>query len=189
VDTSETIWHSYESQLRGFLRRRGIDATTIDDILQDVFLKIHVALPNVKDEQRLRSWVYQITRNVAVDYIRSTRPTEALPEWLPQPETDRVGLTLGALSDCLLRQIERLPVSYQQAIILSELQGMPQREVARVQGISLSGAKSRIQRGRERLRDLLLDCCRLSFDHRGQLYDYEPSPEAGVHGCEDCVFL
>ncbi len=170
--TSESIWQAYAPELRRFLRRRGFDEATIDDLLQEVFLKIHVGLPTLNDGRKVRSWVYRITHNVALDHVRAIRPSAVLPEGLPLPEPDVVRQTRASLSVCLLRQLERLPAPYREAIILADLQNTPQIEVARKHGISLSGAKSRIQRGRERLRKLLNDCCELTFDHRGQLSDY-----------------
>jgi RNA polymerase sigma-70 factor, ECF subfamily len=73
--------------------------------------------------------------------------------------------------------IQLLPENYREAVILSELKGLTQKEVARLQGTSLSGAKSRVQRGRSLLKNMLAECCRLEFDHRGRLCDYEPKGE------------
>lgn len=178
VHTSESIWQSYASELRRFLRRKGFDESTIDDLLQDVFLKIHVGLPTLNDGRKVRSWVYRITHNVALDYLRAIKPSTVLPEALPLPEPDPVHQTRASLSVCLLRQVERLPEPYRGAVILADLQNTPQHEVAQKYGVSLSGAKSRIQRGRERLRKLLNDCCKISFDHRGQISDYACYPES-----------
>lgn len=172
IHTSESIWQAYAPDLRRFLRRRGFDEPTIDDLLQDVFLKIHIGLPTLSDEHKVRSWVYRITHNVAIDHLRVIKRSVALPEVLSLPEPDPVHQARASLSVCLLRQLERLPEPYRDAIILADLQNIPQLEVARKHGVSLSGMKSRIQRGRERLRKLLNDCCELTFDHRGQLSDY-----------------
>jgi RNA polymerase sigma-70 factor, ECF subfamily len=78
--------------------------------------------------------------------------------------------------------IQQLPEHYREAVILSELQGLTQKEVAKVQGTSLSGAKSRVQRGRALLKNMLDDCCRLEFDHRGRLCGYERKNR----GCDIC---
>lgn len=176
--TSESIWNAYAPELRRFLRRRGFDEATIDDLLQEVFLKIHVGLPTLNDGRKVRRWVYRIAHNVALDHVRAMRPGAALPEALPLPESDPVQQTRASLSVCLVRHLERLPEPYREAIILADLQNTPQLEVARKHGMSLSGAKSRIQRGRERLRKLLNECCDLTFDHRGHLIDYTCQTES-----------
>jgi RNA polymerase sigma-70 factor (ECF subfamily) len=69
--------------------------------------------------------------------------------------------------------IERLPDHYRQAVMLSEIEGLKQREVAIKQGISLSGAKSRVQRGRKMLKEMLMAGCHFEFDHRGTVIDYQ----------------
>ena len=69
--------------------------------------------------------------------------------------------------------IERLPDHYGKALMLSEIQGLKQRDIARREGLTLSGAKSRVQRGRKMLKGMLLDCCRFEFDKHGNLIDYE----------------
>lgn len=69
--------------------------------------------------------------------------------------------------------IQLLPEKYREAVILSELKGLTQKDLAEVQGISLSGAKSRVQRGRVLLKKMVEECCRLEFDHKGRLCNYE----------------
>src|SRR5574341_1607213 len=173
MNTSEKVWQEYHSKLRAFIKRRISDDTATDDTLQDIFLKIHTGLTSLKDETKLQSWLYQIARNAIIDYFRSQRPFVDIPEWLPQPETDPSDKVTHELSECLLPMIQLLPENYREAVILSELRGLTQKEVAKVQGFSLSGAKSRVQRGRALLKNMLAECCRLEFDHNGRLCDYE----------------
>lgn len=173
MNTSEKIWHEYHARLRSFIKSRVFDDTATDDTLQNVFLKMHTGLGSLKDETKLQSWLYQIARNAIIDYFRAQKPTVDIPEWLPQPETDPDEKVAQELSECLRPMIQLLPKNYREALILSELRGLTQKEVAQVQGTSLSGAKSRIQRGRVLLKNMLAECCRLKFDHNGRLYDYE----------------
>lgn len=170
---SEKIWQEYQSGLRAFIKSRISDDAAIDDILQDVFLKVHTGLGSLKDETKLKSWLYQISRNAVIDYFRSRKPTVDIPEWLPHPETDPTDKVSQELSECLQSMIQMLPEHYREAVILSELKGLTQKEVAQVQGTSLSGAKSRVQRGRALLKKMLTECCQLEFDCSGRLCDYE----------------
>ena len=78
--------------------------------------------------------------------------------------------------------MQNLPDKYRQALVLSELEDLPQKEVAKIQGLSLSGAKSRIQRGRKMLKDMLLECCQFEHDNRGNVVDCE----AKDNSCEQC---
>jgi RNA polymerase sigma-70 factor (ECF subfamily) len=173
MDVSEKVWLEYHARLRAFIKSRIAHDTAADDILQNVFLKMHAGLDSLQDDTKLKGWLYQIARNAIIDYFRARRPTMDIPEWLPQPETDPREKVTQELSECLLPMIRLLPENYREAVILSELKGLTQKEVAEVQGISLSGAKSRVQRGRALLKNMLDDCCRLEFDHSGRLCDYE----------------
>jgi RNA polymerase sigma-70 factor (ECF subfamily) len=80
--------------------------------------------------------------------------------------------------------VTALPGPYREALLLTEYAGLTQQELAVRAGISLSGAKSRVQRGRERLKQLLLDCCHVELDRRGGIIDYRPNC-AGC-SCDDC---
>ena len=94
-----------------------------------------------------------------VDHHRARRPSDELPEDLaaPEPEDDPV----ARLAPCLPRMVDELPPTYRDALRWSELEGRPQREVAQRLGISLSGAKSRVQCGRVLLRAQIEACCRV----------------------------
>ena len=173
MNTSEKVWQEYHSRLHAFIKSRIAEDAATDDILQNVFLKMHTGLTSLKDATKLQSWLYQITRNAINDYFRSQKPTVEFPDQLLQPEIDPGEKVTQELSNCLQPMIRRLPETYREAVILSELKGLTQKEVAQMQGTSLSGAKSRIQRGRAQLKEMLADCCRLEFDHKGRLCDYE----------------
>jgi RNA polymerase sigma-70 factor (ECF subfamily) len=182
MDMSEKVWLEYHSRLRAFIKSRIADDAATDDTLQNVFLKMHTGLDSLKNETKLKSWLYQIARNAIIDYFRSQKPTVDVLERIPQPETAPGEKVTQELSECLQPMIQLLPENYREAVILSELQGLTQKEVAKLQGTSLSGAKSRVQRGRALLKNMLDDCCRLEFDHRGRLCDYERKNG----GCDSC---
>ncbi|PLX49226.1 MAG: RNA polymerase sigma factor SigZ [Desulfobulbaceae bacterium] len=179
---SEKLWQEYHVKLRAFVQSRVPDDATSDDILQDVFLKMHSGLASLQDETKLKSWLYQIARNTIIDYFRSQKPTADIPEWLSQPGPDPSEKVTQELSECLRPMIQLLPDTYQEAVTLSELEGLRQKEVAQLQGISLSGAKSRILRGRAQLKEMLAECCRLEFDHSGRISAYERKDG----NCGDC---
>lgn len=182
MKTSQDVWQEYHSGLRGFIRRRASDDAVAEDILQEVFLKMHAGLPSLKSVTKLQSWLYQIARNAVIDQYRSKHPSVAIPESLTQPESDPGEKAVEELSECLQPMIRQLPDRYRDAIILSELKGLTQREVAELQGISVSGAKSRVQRGRALLKEMITDCCRLEFDHKGRFSDYQRKGK----GCDAC---
>jgi len=173
MNLSEEVWQNYHLRLRAFIRGRISDDAAADDILHNVFLKMHTGLASLKDETKLKSWLYQITRNTIIDYFNSLKPTVDIPDWLLQPESDTPEKIIQELLECLQPMIQALPEKYREAVILSELKGLKQKEVAQIQGISVSGAKSRVQRGRARLKKMLTECCLFEFDHSGRIIGYE----------------
>ena len=173
MNTSERVWQEYHSRLRVFIKSRIPDDAAADDILQNVFLKIHTGLASLKEDTKLQGWLYQIARNAVTDHYRAQKPKAGIPGWATHPESTPGERAVQELSECLLPMVQQLPENYRQAIILSELKRLALKEVARALDISLSGAKSRVQRGRVLLKEMLVDCCRLEFDHGGRLCDYE----------------
>ena len=172
-DTTEEIWKTYHSVLHGFIKSRVRDPSVADDILQDVFVKIHSGIDSLKDSTRIKGWIYQIARNAVIDHYRAHRESEQLPDDLAAPEADGSERVRGEVENCVTQMVQTLPDSYREALTLSEIQGLAQKGVAEQLGISVSGAKSRVQRGRAMLKDMLLRCCHFEFDRRGGLVDYE----------------
>src|SRR5258707_5876698 len=182
VTTTEHIWEAFHTPLQQFIRRRVSDEATAEDVLQDVFLKIHQHVETLKDVKKLESWIYQITRNAIIDSYRSSRPTTTLdavevlglPEELPDDDV------VSELLPCVRAMVRKLPELDRQALVLTEYQGLTQKEMAERLGLSFSGAKSRVQCAREKLKQQLLECCHFELDRRGHIIDYQ----ARCHSCE-----
>ena len=171
MNTTEKLWIEYHKRLLSFIRRR-VNDDVADDILQDIFVKIHSRIDTLKEETRLESWLYQIARNAVIDHYRTQKPSEELPEWIAQQNIDKSEQAKQELEACLEPMIDLLPDKYRDAIILSELEGMNQKEVAQKQDLSLSGAKSRVQRGRSLLKSMFHECCEFELSKNNQLIDY-----------------
>lgn len=165
------FWQEHRSRLRGYIAKRVRDRDAVDDIVQEVFLKVNASLHSVKSHASISAWLYRIAANAIADHYRAHTPWEELSDEVaaPEPEQDLI----AELATCLQPLIAELPESYRTALVLSEIEGLPQREVAERLNISLSGAKSRVQRGREKLRQRLLDCCDIETG-RGGIVGYEP---------------
>jgi RNA polymerase sigma-70 factor (ECF subfamily) len=173
MESLDQIWRDYHSGLLGFIRRRIGHADLAEDILQDVFVKAYSRLDTLADADRIQSWLYQIARNTIIDYYRTCKSAEPLPEEIAQwqEHNDEEWRELGK---CVLPMIETLPEGYREALRLSEIDGLPLKEVAQRLNLSLPGAKSRVQRGRERLKSAFLDCCHVKFDRHGTPIDWWP---------------
>jgi len=101
-----------------------------------------------------------------------------LPEWLIKEEANSSDLAKQDLAECLLPMIEALPPHYREAVMASEIEGMTQKALAKKKDLSLSGAKSRVQRGRALLKTMLLGCCRIELNRGGRIIDYEKKDDA-----------
>lgn len=178
--TIETIYNDFHSKLKSFVVGRVSDADTAEDILQDVYLKIHSNIDGLRESDRLESWVYQITRNAIIDYYRRARPQDELSDSLAAPPDDEPD-AVSQLASSLKGMLNCVPEKYRQALELTELQGLSQVELATRLDISVSGAKSRVQRAREKLKEAFLDCCHFEFDRLGRVVDYHPNCEKCAH--------
>lgn len=174
------FWLEHKVRLRAYISRRVRESHDVDDILQEVFIKAHVNLHALKLHGSISAWLYRIAANAIADHYRSQRPLEKLPDELAAAKTE--GDHIAELAGCLRPLIDDLPDSYRVALVLSEIEGRPQKEVAERLGISLSGAKSRVQRGREKLRQRLLECCDIETG-QGGIVGYEPRDKKCNPGC------
>lgn len=169
-----TAWNDVASNLRGYIRARVSDHAAAEDILQDVFLKAHRKEHQLQSAKKLEGWLFLIARNAVIDHYRKIKPTAELPEDLMAETGDPELEHAEQLREAFRKMIFSLPEPYRQALVLTEFEGLTQKELATRLGISLSGAKSRVQRGREKLKQDLLECCRFEFDRRGQVIECEP---------------
>jgi RNA polymerase sigma-70 factor, ECF subfamily len=182
MNATEEIWKEYHANLFAFIRRRVDDEMVAEDILQDIFIRIHAQINTLKDRSKLKGWLYQITRNAIIDHYRSRKPVSELPKWLEEPQTSLEENIKQELSSCLIPMIQKLPEKYRHAVQLSEIEERTQNEIAKNENISLSGAKSRVQRGRALLKAMLHDCCAFEISKSNRPIDYRKKDD----GCKFC---
>lgn len=166
----EELWNRMHVRLCRFICARMADEQDAEDILQEVFIRIHTHLDQVREMDRLEGWVYQVARNSIIDAYRIRRPGLELPEDLAEesaPEED----AQAELSPFVQELVQTLHEPYRQALVLTEYEGLSQQQLASRLGISLSGAKSRVQRARQKIKDAMLTCCHFEFDARGRVLE------------------
>lgn len=177
-------WRDLEASLRPFIARRIRVAADVDDVLQDVFLRMQRGLAGLRDEERFGPWAYQVARSAIVDHLRTAArhpASEVLPVAAEAHTAgggdDADGATEREVARYVTPFVAMLPSPYREALTLTELEGLTQREAAVLLGISLSGMKSRVQRGRLMLRRALEACCHIALDARGRVIGCEPRPD------------
>jgi len=166
------IWNEYHEKLHRFIENRVKDKFLADDILQEVFIKIYSRIDTLKDTDKLQSWMFQITRNALIDHYRKFKNVEELSDENISTDWDTNDTEKKDLSACLLSLINSLPTKYSEALVMSEIDGLKQKEVADKQGLSLSNAKIRVQRGRVMMKELLTEGCQWEFDRLGRITDF-----------------
>jgi RNA polymerase sigma-70 factor (ECF subfamily) len=194
---SDLPWEELHGNLRAFISRRVRNQADVDDLVQRVLLQIVKGLASLRDAERLHAWVYRAARNVIVDYYRSSAGrreaasggAEDLAEASAETQAsfqDDERAALQELAGCMTPMIRRLPPAYREAVTLADLEGVNQADAAARAGVSLSAMKSRIQRGRQQLKAVLEDCCRVQLDRRGTIVAYDPRQPNSCGPCGSC---
>jgi len=171
-------WGAHEKELRGFLVGQLHDPHLAEDLLQDTFLKALSEGSRFCELNNARAWLFRVTRNRLIDYARTHREHLEIPDQLPEI-TDQ-GEPIADLAQCLPRALERLAAEDRDAIEQCDLEGMTQAEYASSIGITLAGAKSRVQRARRRLKGNLDDLCQVRLDETGKVCCFIPGSPCGT---------
>jgi RNA polymerase sigma-70 factor (ECF subfamily) len=183
-------WRDLEAKLRPFVGRRIRSEADVDDVVQDVFLRMQRGLGELRDDERFGPWVYQVARSAIAEHQRAAMRHPLADAEPPEAEAPSDVDDTGALTEELAMYvapfIALLPSPYREALTLTELEGLTQKEAAEMLGISLSGMKSRVQRGRIHLRTSLEACCHFALDARGRIVGCEPRTDGRLPaGCCD----
>ena len=172
MDTDiNVVWNDMNERLTYFVNGKVKDPELTKDIVQDVFLKVFTKFDTLKNKEKLVSWIYQITRNEIISHFRKLKFETSSDDIEAEDETSN-SLT-SELTHCINPFINTLPEKYKQAIIMADIENIPQKEIAERLNISYSGAKSRVQRARELLKCAYDQCCEISTDVYGDVIDYK----------------
>jgi RNA polymerase sigma-70 factor, ECF subfamily len=151
VDAFGELVRAYEHRVSSVLYRLLDDRRDVEEATQDVFVQVWRNLRRFRGHAQLFTWLYRIAVNEALMRRRRKRPAaQELDEGLaaaPDPEL--------RLRDRLVQALSALPFEYRAAVVLRDVEGLTNVEVAEALGISVAAAKSRIHRGRMQIRDAL----------------------------------
>ena len=171
----EHLYRQFYQQLFLFILKKVGQEADAKDLVQDTFMKIWYKMDTLKDEQKLVPWMYQITRNVIMDYFRKQQhlPSEAIDTEEDEEQA------LERLAGCLNLYINLLPEEEREIFVAAELKNIRQKDLAQQYEIPYSSLRSKVQRSRKKIKQMLLDCCDFQFDTRGRVMGYTPK------SCED----
>jgi RNA polymerase sigma-70 factor (ECF subfamily) len=163
-------------QIRPFVERR-VAPHDVDDVMQEILQRVHTGVDALDDDTRFAAWLHRVARNAIADHHRRGGRRDAkhdafAAEWrdADAEQADAV----ASLSMFVRAFVEMLPSPYREALQLTEIEGLTMREAAEREAVSVSGMKSRVQRGRRLLRELFEACCEIALDARGRVVEYTP---------------
>ncbi len=182
----QEIHDTYRPRILRYLARLAGQAEA-EDLTQDVLIKVSIGLRQFRGDSGLATWIYRIATNTALDKLRGSRARMtqsaecgmAETEGGPDPEQEggsveasapsvEAGVIRGEMSQCVREFVDRLPENYRTVIVLSELEGFSNAEIADIMGASLDTVKIRLHRAREKLRQDLSTGCSFHRDERNE---------------------
>lgn len=190
----EEIYEKFHPGVLRFLSRL-VGESEAEDVAQEVFLRVDRGLAEFRGDSTLGTWVYRIARNAALDRLRSKPawreserdfpshgsgddPGDVVSRYPDERASLERGLIGKEMSECVRRRVDTLPEAYRGVLVLSELTGMTNAEIASALGISEGTVKIRLHRARARLREDLGNNCMVYHDERAELV-CEPKPTLG----------
>ncbi len=191
-------WADFESRLRRYVRRR-VAAAAVDDVVGGILLRLVQHQGDLMAARNPVAWAYRVAANAVTDHHRrraserqaltlqaqvQAQEVQTQEEGAAPPQTaDEESSAAADLARCLIPLIKNLPAPYGEALLLTEIEGLTQAAAAERLGFSLSGMKSRVQRGRRKLKAALLGCCTVQTDRRGAVVDYSFRPGGKALRC------
>ena len=166
MDTKD-IWTTYHEDVRRFIHSKIKGEHVVDDLLQETFIKVHTKLDSLKDESKMKSWVFTIARNTMFDYFKKKEFLDEGNAIIVEPDIEEEDNHTE--KDCLQGIIKRLPKKYRDPLFLSDIKGLKQKEVADRLNLELPTTKSRIQRARKLIAKGYMDCCDYKMNQKGHL--------------------
>ena len=174
----DRIYAEHHIRILRYLTRM-VGVQDAEDLAQEVFIRAAKAYEDFRHEAKIETWLYRIATHVAVDRLRGTASRR---ETLLGQELDEVAAdgreTVSTLeektlrraaNECIRNVIYGLPENYRTPLILSELEGFTNREIAEILEVSLDTVKIRLHRAKDKLKKALLDACQFSRDERNEL--------------------
>ncbi|MCE5285085.1 MAG: RNA polymerase sigma factor SigZ [Pelosinus sp.] len=172
-ESLNSIWNNHRVELLNYIKTKVSDDYAAEDILQEVFIKIYKNIDQLENPHSLKPWLYRITNNTIIDFYRKSNPLIYSDEIGYQSVIEERPVNINQeVATCLKSFLYKLPDKYREPLELFEFNGMKHKEIAKKLNLSLSGSKTRILRAKERLKELLIECCQFETDSYGNILDY-----------------
>ena len=161
------IVQEFYNYLKSYISSKVNNKTIAEDIVQEVMMKLIESHQNKKEIKNIKAWLFQVSRNTLFDYYKKNNLEYNLDkDWNLQEEPSSE-LSKIMVSDYVIPMIKLLPEEYARPLMLSDIDKVPQKDIARQLNLELSATKMRIQRARTKLRALFVECCHIEYDKQG----------------------
>lgn len=170
------IYDRYYARVRGYAASVLRDETASDDVVQETFLRAQFHLESISEPDKMAAWLFRVAHNLCMDQLRARQASRI--DLAADVETARAArvdacvqaeLERGEMSACVREQVERLPETDRSIILLCDIGGLSQEEIAHVLGIEVGAVKVRLHRARKKLRAILESACSFGRDGRNVL--------------------
>jgi RNA polymerase sigma-70 factor, ECF subfamily len=161
------IWHDNSVRIKQFICYKVNDDDCCNDILHDLFLKITNKREKIVLLEKPASYIIKMAQNAVIDFYKDQKRIQACDCTQIEGRQEFSDKELYNIS--LMPYIQSLPSIYKEAIVLSDIEGLSQKDIAERLNISYTGAKSRVQRARKMLKEAILNCCNYKFDKFGNI--------------------
>jgi len=168
------IYTEFHQVLLGFIKSKVNNHQDAEDILQNVFIKVASKVKDLNHKEKLQSWIYTIARNSIIDYYRvntNNKKVDVEGDIAESFTDEEYNDTTKGLDCCLIDFVNQLPEEYRDIIIDVDMKGLKQKDLVEKYNLPYPTIRSRVQRGRERMKQILLDCCKIKWDNRGNILD------------------
>ncbi len=171
------IHNEFGEHLKNFIRTKVKVEEDVLDIYQNVLLKIITHIDTLQKTESLKNWIFTITNNQIIDYHRKRKPIADIGDFddTSLKNTNQEDASAYHLMEgCIHSLIAQLPEEYKTIIEQSEIKGISQKELAESLGMNYVTLRSKVQRGRDRLKKMLNDSCLIEQAALGTVTDCKP---------------
>ncbi len=180
VPDIEKIWLEVNNKLFTFISNKVQNKDDVRDIIQDTFVKVKLNIDKLLNPAKAENWIFQIARNTMYDYFRDKGKSikkENVFERISEDEENEDDILIQqqteSFSDYTGFVVSQLPEKYKKAVYMADIEGKKMHEIADELDLSISGAKSRVQRARRMIKDIILQCCDVTSDNYGNIIEYK----------------
>jgi len=174
METGSEFYEKIYKQIGAYVRKLTSDSEYIDEVTQEVFLKIHRSIGTLKNDEKLTSWLNRIVYTTLIDHYNKRKKTPVSEAVLFEALPDDKNEDNVALMACIMELLEFLPIEQRELLKAVEIDGLKQTDYAKQHNIKLSTVKSRVQRAKQKIKEQILSGCYLRTDKFGNVVDYQP---------------